>query len=90
MAASWRFTKTASASSIIGQPEMPAAQKRQSPYQRHGKSPYQYSDLYRRWRTARLHGREAEARALGNEHTARYMPPLRIWDMAQPEAQGAA
>jgi len=42
-----------------------------SPYQKYGKTPYVYSDLYRRWKTAIKAGRKDEAEALSIEHMRR-------------------
>lgn len=47
-----------------------------SPYQRHEKAPYRYSELYYRWRGALKDGRAREASQLGREHTARFMGAL--------------
>ena len=47
--------------------------KARSPYQRHGKTPFRYSDLFHRWRVALIEGRADEARRLGAEHDARYL-----------------
>jgi len=46
--------------------------KGKSPYKRYGKTPHRYSDLYQRWRSARLRGDDAEARALARQHEARF------------------
>lgn len=52
-----------------------AAEKSKSPYQRYQKTPYRYSDLYQRWRQARLNGREGEARTLSAQHSLRFFGP---------------
>jgi hypothetical protein len=52
---------------------MAKTNKAKSPYNKYGKRPYQYSELYQRWRTAMINRRENEARSLGQEHTARFM-----------------
>lgn len=46
--------------------------KSQSPYQKYGKSPHRYSDLYQRWRSAVIAGRKDEAEQLGRQHTRRF------------------
>lgn len=43
--------------------------KIRSPYQRHGKKPYRYSELYHRWRAAAIEGRSGDAARLGDQHS---------------------
>ena len=45
-----------------------------SPYQRYGKVPFRYSDIYQRWREAVMRGRDREAAALAAEHARRFSP----------------
>jgi hypothetical protein len=47
--------------------------KSKSPYQRQKKTPYRYSDLYQRWREAKLAGREREADGYAREHYSRFV-----------------
>ncbi|NBJ13229.1 hypothetical protein [Microvirga arsenatis] len=57
--------------------------KGKSPYKRYGKTPHRYSELYQRWRSARLRGDDAEARALARQHEARFMGGAahEVWDI---------
>lgn len=47
--------------------------KAQSPYVKYGKTPYVYSEVYRRWKAAVMAGRDNEARALAAEHQKRFL-----------------
>lgn len=53
-----------------------------SPYQRYGKTPSKYSDLYQRWNRLMKSGHEQEANAVGAEHTARFLGVDIIEDVA--------
>lgn len=44
-----------------------------SPYRRHGKRPYKYSDLYQQWRRAALAGDADEAAKLSRTHARRFL-----------------
>lgn len=46
---------------------MKGPRKAKSPYQKYGKAPYRYSELYRQWATARRSGHR-DADALGLKH----------------------
>ncbi len=52
---------------------MAKTSKSKSPYNKYGKRPYQYSELFQRWRKAVLDRHDGLARTLGQEHTARWM-----------------
>lgn len=44
-----------------------------SPYARHAKKEYLYSQLYRDWASFRRAGQDDEARRLGAEHTQKHL-----------------
>lgn len=45
--------------------------KGKSPYQRHAKAPFKYSELLEQWRAAKKAGRENDAQDLARRHAAR-------------------
>lgn len=49
-------------------------QKRQSPYQKYGKTPHRYSETYNRWKVAAIKGHKAEADRLATEHSEKFGP----------------
>lgn len=49
------------------------ARKAKSPYQRYQKTPFVYSELYRRWFSAMTAGRKDEADKIGRDHSRRFM-----------------
>jgi hypothetical protein len=53
----------------MGKLKTTSKKKRMSPYKRYGKTPFVYSEVLRRWRTAVKNGRKDEAEALGRQHS---------------------
>lgn len=51
---------------------MSSERKAKSPYQRYGKTPCRYSEIYYRWKAAVLKGDDKEAARLSREHSARF------------------
>jgi hypothetical protein len=49
-----------------------ANSKGKSPYRRHNKRPYRYSDLYQRWRAAVRSGDASEAAKITRAHKHRF------------------
>ncbi len=47
--------------------------KGKSPYRRHGKRPYRYSDLYHRWRAPVMSGDADETARLSRMHARRFL-----------------
>lgn len=47
--------------------------KRKSPYQRHNKAPYKYSEIYQLWKAAVLAGRDHDATKHARAHYARFV-----------------
>lgn len=47
--------------------------KANSPYQKYGKVPFRYSELYYAWRRAIKDGKTSEARRLSEQHTERWL-----------------
>ncbi len=56
--------------------------KGKSPYQRHAKAPFKYSELLMKWHAAKIAGRENEAQTLAWQHEARCRREFRA--SAQP------
>jgi hypothetical protein len=50
-----------------------ANSKGKSPYRRHNKRPYRYSDLYQRWRAAARSGDADEAARVSKAHKRRFL-----------------
>ncbi len=54
---------------------MEAKKKAKSPYQKYGKTPHRYSELFNQWQAAVRRSDEHAARRYGREHTARFGNP---------------
>lgn len=51
-----------------------AKKKGKSPYKKHGKAPYLYSDTLRSWQRAIKKGDDSAARYYAEEHRKKFMP----------------
>lgn len=53
-----------------------AKAKGKSPYKRHAKRPYRYSDLYQRWRAAMRSGDADAAAQISRAHKRRFLDEI--------------